>query len=316
MRRSGAPRSGFPTMRVRQDKPPQSEPQFSILNRMYRWHFQLSDDRTLPPLLLLHGWMGSSEDYTELIDRLKSQFYCIAIDLPGHGKTEVVEEDLGYDFINTASGIIELLNRLNIDRCSIAGYSFGGRLALYLALEFPDRFVGVASLRRQTLLRGQRLRQRERNENRVILESTSPGLPTASERQARIDRDRQIIDRLATTSFDDFVRDWYRQSIFVGIDSHPNFPALIRRRIATNQPRNLAKSLQYAGLGMQPYLGDRLKLSTRSISLIVGALDLKFVNIGLNLTRMCPCINLTIVPHCSHNVHFVRSELWLKLIDN
>ncbi|PSB48117.1 2-succinyl-6-hydroxy-2,4-cyclohexadiene-1-carboxylate synthase [Chamaesiphon polymorphus] len=275
---------------------------------MYRWHFTSTDDRTLPPLLLLHGWMGSSEDYTELIDRLKSQFYCIAIDLPGHGKTEVIDENTGYDFINTAKGIVDLLDSLEIERCSIAGYSFGGRLALYLALEFPDRFVGVASLLGQTL--------RERNENRVILESTSPGLPTASERQARIDRDRQIIDRLLTTSFDEFVRDWYRQSIFVGIDSRPDFPDLIRRRIATNQPSNLAKSLRYAGLGMQPYLGDKLKLSTRSISLIVGALDLKFVNIGRKLEQMCPSITLNIIPNCSHNIHFEQPELWLKLIDN
>jgi 2-succinyl-6-hydroxy-2,4-cyclohexadiene-1-carboxylate synthase len=267
---------------------------------MYRWHFDLSHNRTLPPLLLLHGWMGSSEDYIELIDRLKSQFYCIAIDLPGHGKTEVIEEDIGYDFVSTARGIVRLLDSLEIDRCSIAGYSFGGRLALYLALEFPNRFVGVAS----------------RNENRVILESTSPGLATASERQARIDRDRQIIERLATTTFADFVRDWYQQSIFIGIDSHPNFPALIHRRIATNQPSNLAKSLQYAGLGMQPYLGDRLKLSTRSISLIVGALDNKFVNIGRDLQRICPQVNLNIIPNCSHNVHFEQPELWLNLIDN
>ncbi|AFY94527.1 2-succinyl-6-hydroxy-2,4-cyclohexadiene-1-carboxylate synthase [Chamaesiphon minutus] len=265
---------------------------------MYRWHFISTDNRTLPPLLLLHGWMGSSQDYVELIDRLKSQFYCIAIDLPGHGKTEVIDEDRGYDFVNTASGIIELLDSLNIDRTSISGYSFGGRLALYLVLEFPDRFVGVAS----------------GNENRIILESTSPGLATALERQVRIDRDRQIIDRLATTSFDNFVRDWYRQPIFIGIDSRPNFPTLIRRRIATNRPIDLAKSLQYAGLGMQPYLGDRLKLSTRSISLIVGALDEKFVDLSRELDRMCPSITLNIIPNCSHNIHFEQPALWLEQI--
>jgi 2-succinyl-6-hydroxy-2,4-cyclohexadiene-1-carboxylate synthase len=257
---------------------------------MYRWHFTSTDDRTLPPLLLLHGWMGSSEDYGELVDRLKSQFYCIAIDLPGHGKTEVINEATGYDFINTAKGIVELLDSLEIAKTSIAGYSFGGRLALYLAIEFPNRF------------------------DRVILESTSPGLPTASERQARIDRDRQIIDRLATTSFDDFVHNWYQQSLFVGIDSHPDFPALICRRIATNQPSNLAKSLQYAGLGMQPYLRDRLKLSTRSISLIVGALDLKFVNISRAIQQICPQINLNVIPNCSHNIHFEQPELWLQQI--
>jgi 2-succinyl-6-hydroxy-2,4-cyclohexadiene-1-carboxylate synthase len=281
---------------------------------MYRWHFTATDNLTLPPLLLLHGWMGSSEDYAKLIDRLKSQFYCIAIDLPGHGQTEVINQNTGYDFINTAKGIVDLLDSLEIKRCSIAGYSFGGRLALYLALEFPDRFVGVASLQRQTLRVGEASPLAIRNENRVWLESTSTGLATASERQSRIDRDRQIIDRLETTVFTDFVHNWYRQSIFVGIDKHPDFSDLIDRRIATNQPSNLAKSLQYAGLGMQPYLGDRLKLSTRSISLIVGALDLKFVNIGRDLQRMCPQINLNIVPNCSHNIHFEQPELWLQQI--
>jgi 2-succinyl-6-hydroxy-2,4-cyclohexadiene-1-carboxylate synthase len=229
---------------------------------MYRWHLNLTDDLTLPPLLLLHGWMGSCEDYAEIIESLKSRFYCIAIDLPGHGKTEVSGSDLGYDFIATAIGIIQLLDSLEIDRCSIAGYSFGGRLALYLALEFPDRF------------------------DRVLLESTSPGLANASDRQARIIHDRQIIDRLETTLFADFANNWYRQPIFIGIDKHPNFPALINRRIGQNRASNLAKSLQHAGLGMQPYLGDRLKLHTKPISLLVGALDRKFVNIGRDLEQI------------------------------
>lgn len=265
---------------------------------MYQWHFTLTGDspkerlrqRNLPPILLLHGWMGSCEDYADIVDLLSSRFDCIAVDLPGHGKTEVIGGELGYDFVNTARGLIQLLDSLEIDRCSITGYSFGGRLALYLALEFPDRF------------------------DRVLLESTSPGLATASDRQARIIHDRQIIDQLETTLFADFVNDWYRQSLFFGIDKHPNFPALIHRRIGQNRASNLAKSLQYAGLGMQPYLGDRLKLHTKPISLLVGALDRKFVNIGRDLERMCATIDLRIIPKCSHNIHFEQPELWIEQI--
>ena len=257
---------------------------------MYQWHFRLTGDLTLPPLVLLHGWMGSCEDYLEIIELLRSRFYCIAIDLPGHGKTEVIDRDCGYDFVNTAIGMIQLLDSLGINNCTIAGYSFGGRLALYLALEFPDRF------------------------DRVILESTSSGLATASDRQARIERDRQIITRLNTNPFDDFVRSWYQQSLFIGIDDRPSFLELIDRRVATNQPHQLAKSLQFAGLGMQPYLGDRLKVYPRSISLIVGALDRKFVDINQAIDRECPNTQLTIVPNCSHNVHFQNPQAWLDCL--
>jgi 2-succinyl-6-hydroxy-2,4-cyclohexadiene-1-carboxylate synthase len=255
---------------------------------MYCWHFSLTGDRNLPPLLLLHGWMGSCEDYTDLIELLKSQFYCIAIDLPGHGKTEVNGGDRGYDFVNTAQGIIQLLDSLEIKRCSIAGYSFGGRLSLYLALTFPDRF------------------------EKVMLESASPGLATEFDRQTRVIQDWQIIDRLETDPFADFVRDWYRQSIFIGIDKHPNFENLIQRRITTNRANDLIKSVERAGLGMQPYLGDRLKIHPQPVSLMVGSLDLKFVNIGRELDRMCPNLTLNIVPNCSHNIHFEQPELWLQ----
>ena len=254
---------------------------------MYNWHFTTTGDSTLPPLLLLHGWMGNGEDYAEIVEVLRSRFYCIAIDLPGHGKTEVVGGDGGYGFINTATGIIQLIDSLGINRCSIAGYSFGGRLALYLALEFSDRF------------------------DRVMLESTSPGLATEIDRQARIIQDWQIIDRLETDNFANFVRYWYRQPIFSGIDLHPGFNALIQRRIETNQPDNSIKSLVYAGLGMQPYLGDRLKVHTQPISLIVGALDRKFVDINQIVNRGCPTTMLTIVPNCSHNVHFQQPQSWI-----
>jgi 2-succinyl-6-hydroxy-2,4-cyclohexadiene-1-carboxylate synthase len=254
---------------------------------MYNWHYNLVGDRSLPPLVLLHGWMGSSEDYTEVIELLKSQFYCIAIDLPGHGQTEVIGGDLGYDFVTTATGIIQLLDSLKIDRCVITGYSFGGRLVLYLALEFPDRFVGTAA----------------GYQHRVILESTSPGLPTVDERAARIISDDRIIRQLETDDFQNFVTNWYRQPIFTGIDEHPDFPALIQRRLK-NQPSKLAKSLTSAGLGRQPYLLDRLKTHDRPILLVVGERDTKFVSIAQNIQQTCPCTTLKIVSNCSHNVHF------------
>jgi 2-succinyl-6-hydroxy-2,4-cyclohexadiene-1-carboxylate synthase len=254
---------------------------------MYRWHYTQTKDRALPPLLLLHGWMGSGEDYRAIIDLLNQQFYCIAIDLPGHGQTEVIDRLGGYDFVNTARGIVQLLDRLKIDRCSIAGYSFGGRLALYLALEFPERF------------------------DRVTIESASPGLATEFDRQARVIQDWQIIDRLETDPFADFVRDWYRQPIFSGIDRHPNFEQLIQRRITTNRVHDLIKSLEQAGLGIQPYLGDRLQLYNRPISLIVGGLDRKFVDLNRQIDRECPQIKLKIVPNCSHNVHFQNPQAWI-----
>jgi 2-succinyl-6-hydroxy-2,4-cyclohexadiene-1-carboxylate synthase len=233
--------------------------------------------------------MGSCDDWNKVIELLKSRFYCIAIDLPGHGKTEVIGDDRGYEFLATAGGILQLLDDLRIDRCTICGYSFGGRMALYLALAYPNRF------------------------DRVILESISPGLPTVAARQARIISDDLIIQKLASGNFADFVTDWYQQFIFIDIDKHPDFPALIQRRL-TNQPAHLAKSLKYAGLGQQPDLADRLAAFNLQVLLIVGEKDRKFVSIAQTLDRDCQCTSLAIIPNCSHNVHFQAPQLWANLL--
>lgn len=256
---------------------------------MYNWNYTLTGNPALPPLILLHGWMGSGVDFNPVIELLRSRFYCIAIDLPGHGKTEVTGSDPGYDFVNTADGIVRLLASLHIDCCTIAGYSFGGRLALYLALTFPDRF------------------------NSVILESTSPGLATSSERTHRISNDDRIIDRLETIDFPTFINDWYRQPLFFGITEHPDFPILIERRLR-NRPTNLAKSLQYAGLGRQPYLGGRFQTFDLPILLIVGEHDAKFLAIAQNITQTCPSSRIDIISNCSHNVHFQQPQLWVAAI--
>ncbi len=231
--------------------------------------------------------MGNCDDYAIVIELLRSHFYCIAIDLPGHGKTIGFNRD--YQFITTATKIIQLLDSLNIYKSALCGYSFGGRLALYLSLEFPDRF------------------------QRVILESTSPGLPTVAQRAARIINDELIIDRLTTDNFSDFVTNWYRQPIFIGIESHLDFLKLIQRRI-NNQPTNLAKSLRYAGLGQQPYLGERLKAFDGQVLLIVGEDDQKFVSLAKLLDLNCDCTSLSIIPKSSHNVHFQSPYLWVKLV--
>ena len=38
-----------------------------------------------PTLVFLHGFLGNVDDWTETISYLKENYYCICVDLPGHG---------------------------------------------------------------------------------------------------------------------------------------------------------------------------------------------------------------------------------------
>jgi 2-succinyl-6-hydroxy-2,4-cyclohexadiene-1-carboxylate synthase len=263
--------------------------------------------QTLPSLLLLHGFMGSSADFHSTISTFSQHFHCICVDLPGHGQTPIAtlapeviafgaSEAIAFgasEAIDDSAfvSIAEQILAIAPDNCYLFGYSLGGRLALYLALHYPDRW------------------------QKVILESASFGLSTTQARKQRQQQDAAIARKLRQPNLDfaAFIQNWYQQSVFTGINQHPNFPELITSRF-NNNPLALARSLETIGLGQQPYLGELLKINKIPLLLLAGERDPKFVEIGHQIAKNCPYSEIIVVPNCSHNVHFQQLDLWLKAV--
>ncbi|MCL1469290.1 2-succinyl-6-hydroxy-2,4-cyclohexadiene-1-carboxylate synthase [Argonema antarcticum] len=254
----------------------------------YQFNYSLTGSRDNQPLLFLHGFMGSSNDFNNAIALLADQFYCLAIDLPGHGKTKVFGGEDRYTMLNTAQAAIALLDRLNItEKCFLVGYSMGGRLALYLTLHFPDRFA------------------------KVVLESTSPGLKTAGEKISRIQRDSQLAKELETGDFKAFLLNWYNQPIFHKLKKHPKFDKLLESRL-DNSPLELAKSLRHMGTGSHTYLQYKLEYNKIPLLLLVGEYDDKFKIINEKMLKVSQVANMKIIKNCGHNIHFEDMNLWVR----
>lgn len=94
------------------------------------------DEGEGPSLLLIHGLGGSIQNWEPVIDHFKKHYRVVALDLPGYGKSEIVEGDYGLDFF--ARHIRGLLAELGIERVSVAGHSLGGLISLHLVLNHPD----------------------------------------------------------------------------------------------------------------------------------------------------------------------------------
>lgn len=90
-----------------------------------------------PALLLLHGVGGHAETYARNVRRLGSRYRAMAIDLVWHGLSE--KPPFAHPLPTYARQIIDLLDAEGIDRAHVEGESLGGWVALWLALEHPDR---------------------------------------------------------------------------------------------------------------------------------------------------------------------------------
>lgn len=88
-------------------------------------------------LILLHGWGGSSSSLDGLQEGLAQKgFLVFNLDLPGFGKTPLTKSEMNID--DYANAIVEFIKSKNIYKPVLIGHSFGGKLAIKLALEQPD----------------------------------------------------------------------------------------------------------------------------------------------------------------------------------
>lgn len=251
----------------------------------------LGNDR--PTLVFLHGFLGSHRDFIHLAIELNQSklnpYNCLLLDLPGHGESLGLP-DRTYTLQGAAEAILDTLDHLKIDRPILYGYSMGGRLALYLALRWPDRFSSA------------------------FLESTSPGLATSAERSDRREQDKRLAQSIQA-DFPEFLNKWYQADLFKSLKTHPVFPQLLDRR-HQNNPKELARSLVNMGTGSQPSLWSELPQAKIPLHLIVGTSDPKFCAINQKMQHLCPTAQLHEIPNVGHNLHIEAPDAIVKIILN
>ena len=90
-----------------------------------------------PPVLLLHGWGGSIESLDPVHNALVNHFDSTSIDFPGHGQSSMPPRAWTVsDFLDLT---LKFMDRSGLARANIVAHSFGGRVTIKLAAQFPDR---------------------------------------------------------------------------------------------------------------------------------------------------------------------------------
>lgn len=87
-------------------------------------------------IVFVHGLLMNKHMFDAQIERLKSNYRCIAVDLRGQGKSEVTRS--GYDMDNLTVDIAALIEVLNCGPCHFVGLSMGGFIGMRLAVTYPQ----------------------------------------------------------------------------------------------------------------------------------------------------------------------------------
>ncbi len=258
-----------------------------------------------PPVVMLHGFAGSSQSMVHLAEELASQTRVFLIDLAGHGASLASPKGsavVRYSTLKQAEDLHHILIKLELYDVILYGYSMGGRLAIQYLVRSASNDSDSAT----------RIKH-------AVLESTTFGLETKSDQSARRRQDDELVKSIIS-NMEEFVQTWDEKPVFrTSTPPTTELSELSKKIRATQSPEHLAASLIAFGTGAMPYAGDKLGIVNVPIIFITGEEDTKFTEIN---SRMMKLLNDEIrsesehhiIPKAGHRVHLEKPESVLELI--
>ena len=233
-------------------------------------------------LVLIHGFLGSSQDFSQIQKDLSSSHRVIALDLP---------LDLEhFSLKNISKSIYQKLTSLHVQKAIFVGYSMGGRIALELYRNHPEMF------------------------EKLVLISASPGIRNEKDRESRLLSDLNWAEVLQADVCA-FLEKWYAQDLFKSFREHAGFASHLRIRknhVSLKHAQMLVEASPATNLDHFDLLGQ-IQIP---VLVLLGEYDLKYQNLWSNLVANLPHIKLKTISHAGHVVHLENSNATANAINN
>ena len=89
-----------------------------------------------PPLIIIHGLFGMSDNWNAFAKRFSHKFNVHVIDLRNHGRSPHSEK---FNYHLISNDILRYIDHNNLERPIIFGHSLGGKVAMKIGFAFPER---------------------------------------------------------------------------------------------------------------------------------------------------------------------------------
>ncbi len=243
------------------------------------------------PLVLVHGFTGAKEDFTEWFDLLAVLgWHVVAPDLRGHGESCKPTEDRAYDLDLFAADLLGLLDALGWPSAVALGHSMGGMVLQTAVVSSPERFEAI-----------------------VLMDTSHRSLradPEVVELAAKLALDDGMAAVLAAQeALDD------EQTLGNEVDrrlkaTRPGYREFGERKMLASSPVMYATMIRAL---TSPTAPDRLA-GMAALGLptlvVVGEHDQPFVQPSHRLAAAIPGAELVVIPGAAHSPQFENPDPW------
>ena len=242
------------------------------------------------PLVLVHGFTGSRDDWIGVLPALGRRRRTVAMDLRGHGDSRALAGLSEYSFDKLVNDLEGLLAHLDIDRCDLLGHSAGGMIAQRFARAHPERLRSL------------------------VLMSTAPEMPASIDRtgwlkaceiaqEQGMEVLQEILEKVGRARLEQGGRDLWTERYWL---HH-------QRRITAMTPDS------YCGFGHTIFdaapmtsLLDEIEIPTL---VLVGDADDVFLPGADLLAAHLPDVRRVTIPDAGHHPHQENEPAWLDAME-
>ena len=240
------------------------------------------------PLVFLHGYTGSCDDWKNQVKILPSGYMAIAVDHRGHGQTEAPKNENDYSIKIFSEDVCALLRHLNIDQCCLVGHSMGGFMSLQFVLDHPGLVKAL------------------------VLVDTSSG---DFERAPGFEELRAKLDELARTEGMEVAFEYDAANNPLRIERFKKHPEL--REITRQKVLNTAvDGYIYVArtFGKWPSVTARLPEIKVPTLIFLGEEDAGFIKASQTMKDNIPSSELVTIPGVGHSPHEEAPDLFNKAL--
>lgn len=242
-------------------------------------------------IIFIHGLGSYIPAWQKNINELKTKYRCIAVDLPGYGKSSKDPHSGKMSFY--ADVLIEFIEKLKLENIVLAGHSMGGQISMHAALRYPEKI------------------------NKLILAAPA-GFERFHEGQKEWFRDVMTVSLVKNTSVDAIQSNLAYNFYNMPDDAEFMITDRINMRSANdfeNYCHTVVKSVD--GMVDEPVI-DKLDLINQEVLIIFGEKDNlipnRYLNPGFtkdiaeNGHSKLPNSTLVLIPKAGHFVQFEKAD--------
>jgi Predicted hydrolases or acyltransferases (alpha/beta hydrolase superfamily) len=243
-----------------------------------------------PALVLVHGFGGAKEDFSDQIDDLARDHLVIAPDLRGHGESDGPEDEARYSLDRFAADLVNVLDHLDIETVLLLGHSMGGMIVRRFVLASPGRV------------------------DALVLMDTSPGPPPGLDSEI-IDLGVQIANEVGMDelkrvmdAFSPLDTPAYQRSL----TERPGYREFGDAKWATLSRAMYTRML--VEVRDQPDQVAALGAVRCPTLVMVGEQDETFVGVSETMAVTIPDARLVVIVNAGHSPQFENGAVWLETL--